>query len=89
MAGARSSGVEMFLRTLTIPNLFRKVDSVRFLYMRSSGPWLEVRMAHAPYVELRKLFVQSYQLLIGTETTPILLSAELFKRSLQLIVWGV
>jgi hypothetical protein len=43
-------------------------------------------MEDIPYIELRELFIQSYQLLIATETTPILLSTELFKCGSQLIV---
>jgi hypothetical protein len=88
-AWARSSGVEVFLCMLTTPNPSHKVDSVHFLHRRSLVLWLEVCMAHTLYVEPRKPLIQSYQLLIGTETTPILLSTELFKSSLQLIVWGV
>jgi len=87
-AWAHSWGVEVFLRMLTAPNLFCKVDSVCFLHSRSSVLQLEVCMAHTPYVEPRKLFIQSYQLLICAETTPVLLSTKLFEHSLQLVVWG-
>jgi hypothetical protein len=44
-AWAHSSGVEVFLNTLTTPNLFHKVDSVYFLHRRSSVLQLEVCMA--------------------------------------------
>lgn len=85
-AWARSSGVDVFLRTLTIPSLFRNVVNVRFLCAKSLGCHVEVYVEDIPYIKLRELFIQSYKLLIATETAPILLSTELFKCSSQLVV---
>lgn len=81
----------MFLRTLTIPSLFRKVLNVHFLQYVPKGPKYQdvfivfwkytLCMENIPYIKLGELLIQSDQLFIATETTPVLLSTELFKCS--------
>ena len=88
-ACARCSCVELFLRTLTIPNLFRKGHSIRFLCPGWSEYGLKLDLDHTPDIELGILFIQSHELLIRTESTPAVLSAELLKHCLQFIIWRV